>query len=79
MKSYLQDQQMEHTRGVPHRPQTQGKIEGYHRSMKNVVKLDNYYLPWELEEAIAKFVDHCNNDLLRLWDSLAVMRAHTTA
>ena len=47
--------------------------------MKNVVKLDNYYLPWELEEAIARFVDHYNNDLLRLGDSLAVMRAHITA
>jgi hypothetical protein len=30
-------------------PQTQGKIERYHRSMKNVVKLENFYFPWELE------------------------------
>ena len=26
-------------------PQTQGKIERYHRSMKNIVKLNNYFSP----------------------------------
>ncbi len=29
--------------------------------MKNVVKLENYYLPGELERAIASFVDYYNN------------------
>jgi hypothetical protein len=28
---------------------TQGKIERYHRSMKNRILLDNYYLPGQLE------------------------------
>jgi transposase InsO family protein len=37
---------------------TQGRIERYHRSMKNMVKLDNYYFPWELEHAIAECVTH---------------------
>ena len=40
---------------------TQGKIERYHRSMKNVVKLENYYSPWELERAIARFVEYYNH------------------
>ena len=40
---------------------TQGKIERYHRSMKNVVKLENYYYPWELEQAIGQFVEHYNH------------------
>ena len=40
---------------------TQGKIERYHRSMKNVVKLEKYYSPWELERAIARFVDDYNH------------------
>ena len=40
---------------------TQGKIERYHRSMKNVVKLENSYSPWELERAIARFVDDYNH------------------
>jgi len=36
---------------------TQGKIERYHRSMKNVVKLETFYFPWDLEQAIKEFVD----------------------
>ena len=59
---------MEHIRGAPYHPQTQGKIERYHRTMKNVVKLDHYYLPRELKEAIGRFVTHYNND--RLHESL---------
>jgi len=68
LKSYLQEREMEHTRGAPYHPQTQGKIERYHRTMKNVVKLDHYYLPRELKEAIGRFVTHYNND--RLHESL---------
>ena len=40
---------------------TQGKIERYHRSMKNIVKLQNYYFPWELEQELPRFVDYYNN------------------
>jgi transposase InsO family protein len=40
---------MAHTRGAAYHPQTQGKIERYHRTLKNVVTLRNYYLLWELE------------------------------
>jgi len=40
---------------------TQGKIERYHQSMKNVVKLQNYYYPWELEQAIEDFVGYYNH------------------
>ena len=39
----------------------QGKIERYHRSLKNVVKLDHYYSPWELERAVARFVEDYNH------------------
>ena len=31
------------------------------RSMKSVVKLDNYYCPEDLNEAIAQFVEYYNN------------------
>ncbi|HAK37361.1 MAG TPA: hypothetical protein DCM60_03810 [Nitrospina sp.] len=29
--------------------------------MKNVIKLQHYYFPWELEQEISKFVDHYNH------------------
>jgi putative transposase len=61
LKSYLEARGMTHTRGAPYHPMTQGKIERYHRSMKNVVKLENYYLPGELELALTEFVDYYNN------------------
>ena len=61
LKSYLEKQGMTHTRGAPYHPMTQGKIERYHRSMKNVVKLQNYYFPWELEQELSQFVDYYNN------------------
>ncbi len=62
LREWLQDQDMKHTRGAPYHPMTQGKIERYHRSMKNVVKLENYYFPWELESAIAQWVAHYNHE-----------------
>ena len=61
LKDYLEKQWMTHTRGAPYHPMTQGKIERYHRSMKNVVKLQNYYFPWELEQQLSRFVDYYNN------------------
>ena len=42
-------------------PQTQGKIELYHRSMKSIVKLDTYYTPTDLQQAIADFVWYYNS------------------
>ena len=62
LRDYLKERRLGHTRGRPYHPQTQGKIERYHRSMKNVVKLEHYYYPWELEQAISKWVEHYNHD-----------------
>ncbi len=47
LKSWLKQQDIEHPRGAPYHPMSQGKIERYHRSMKNVVKLEleHYYYP----------------------------------
>ena len=61
LADYLETHKITHTRGAPYHPMTQGKIERYHRSMKNVVKLEHYYSPWELERAIARFVDDYNH------------------
>ena len=60
LNRYLFRKDMEHIRGAPYHPMTQGKIERYHRSMKNVVKLQNYYSPSELQAAIAEFVQFYN-------------------
>jgi putative transposase len=57
---YLHKHGMRHTRGQPFHPMTQGKIERYHRSLKNVICLENHYFPWQLEQAIAAFVEHYN-------------------
>ena len=62
LRDYLQERGMGHTRGAPYHPQTQGKIERYHRTMKNVVKLEHYYFPWELEAALRDFVAYYNNE-----------------
>jgi len=53
LKAWLKGQAMERTRGAPYHPMTQGHIERYHPSMKNVAELEHYYYPWELESAIA--------------------------
>ena len=62
LAEYLDDWNIKHVRGRPLHPQTQGKIERYHRSMKNVVKLDNYFSPEQLEFKMNEFVHFYNNE-----------------
>ena len=61
LANFLKLHQLQHIRGAPYHPQTQGKIERYHRSMKSIVKLDLYYTPTQLEQGIASFVDYYNH------------------
>ena len=58
---WLEDKNMEHVRGAPYHPQTQGKIERWHQSLKNRILLNNYYLPGDLEQQINAFVEHYNH------------------
>jgi len=60
-KKFVKDEKMGHVKGAPYHPQTQGKIERYHRTMKNVVKLENYYFPDDLRARLQEFVDYYNN------------------
>jgi len=52
---------MEHIRGAPYHPMTQGKIERWHQTLKNRILLENYYLPGDLEAPIETFVADYNN------------------
>ncbi len=53
--------------GIPH-PQTQGKIERWHQTLKNRILLVNYFLPGDLETQIEAFAEHYNK--LRYHESL---------
>ena len=61
LAEWLDDKKIEHIRGAPYHPQTQGKIERWHQTLKNRILLNNYYLPRELEEQISAFVENYNN------------------
>ena len=61
-EEYLGIEGISHTRGKPYHPMTQGKIERYHRSMKNIIRLANYYFPSELEDQIRLFVSYYNHE-----------------
>ena len=41
LEDYLEDHNIRHIRTRTYHPMTQGKIERYHRSMKNLILLDN--------------------------------------
>ena len=61
LKEYLSAKGIKPIHGKVNHPQTQGKIERYHRSMKNVVKLNHYFCPDELVEALNNFVNYYNH------------------
>lgn len=68
LAEWLDDMKIDHIRGAPYHPQTQGKIERWHQTLKNRILLNNYYLPRELEAQISVFVENYNNK--RLHESL---------
>ncbi|WP_299962470.1 IS3 family transposase [uncultured Roseobacter sp.] len=61
LADWLEDQKMDHVRGAPYHPQTQGKIERWHQTLKNRILLENYYLPGDLRQQIEAFVEHYNH------------------
>jgi len=61
LAEWLEGQGMDHVRGAPNHPQTQGKIERWHQTLKNRILLENYYLPGALEQAVEAFVEHYNH------------------
>jgi transposase InsO family protein len=61
LAEWLEDRQMDHIRGAPYHPQTQGKIERWHQTLKNRILLENYYLPGDLRQKVDAFVEHYNH------------------
>jgi transposase InsO family protein len=61
LADWLSDNGMSHVRGAPYHPQTQGKIERWHQTLKNRILLENYFLPGDLEKQIEAFVYHYNH------------------
>jgi transposase InsO family protein/transposase-like protein len=61
LANWLEEKGMDHVRGAPFHPQTQGKIERWHQTMKNRVLLEHYYLPGDLERQIEAFVEYYNH------------------
>jgi len=57
---YLRLVGVRHIVASPYHPQTNGKIERYHRSIKGELSLLPYEMPGDLEEAIAAFVEYYN-------------------
>jgi putative transposase len=61
LAEWLKDRGIAHVHSAPCHPQTQGKIERWHQTLKNRILLENYYLPGDLEAQIACFVEHYNH------------------
>ena len=61
LAAWLTRQKIEHVRRASYHPQTQGKIERWHQTLKNRILLEHYYLPGDLERQVAAFVAHYNH------------------
>ena len=61
LAEWLDAREMNHVRGAPYHPQTQGKIERSHQALKNRVRLAICYLPSDLEAQTGHLVEHYNH------------------
>ena len=57
---YLRLVGVRHITAAPYHPQTNGKIERYHRTIKGEINLVPYEMPGKLEEAIKAFIEYYN-------------------
>ncbi len=57
---YLRLVGIKHINAAPFHPQTNGKIERYHRTLKSEINQEPYEMPSELREAIRGFINYYN-------------------
>ena len=60
LKDFLNEQNIHHILASPYHPQTNGKIERYHKSLKSKVKLHIYGCPNDLKAEVGKFISFYN-------------------
>lgn len=61
LATWLEKRAIEQVHGASEHPQTQGKIERWHQTLKNRILLENYFFSEDLEAQIAAFVEHYNH------------------
>jgi transposase InsO family protein len=61
LAKWLEGRGMQHSRGAPYHPMTQGKIERWHQTLKNRILLEPYYVPGDLRAQVEAFIEHYNH------------------
>jgi len=60
LEDYLRMQSIRHIRCSPHHPQTNGKLERFHQTLKTRLNVLVYTSPEALERAMAEFIEYYN-------------------
>ena len=60
LEDYLRMQSIRHIRCSPHHPQTNGKLERFHQTLKTRLNVLVYSSPEELRRAMADFIEYYN-------------------
>src|SRR4030081_3115791 len=61
LAKWLDALKIKHICGAPYHPMTQGKIERWHQTLKNRLRLEHSFLPGDVEAQLAAFVADYNH------------------
>lgn len=62
LKEFLYDYDLKNLRGTSSNAHVIHRINGTIQTKKNVINLNNYYLPGDIEEQVGLFIDYYNNE-----------------